>query len=101
VKHKYIEAINRKLSWERQFPVHARHVGLKGFMCSAWCGQHPRPGGRWVNVDELKPMNEDSQRTKERGIEDVEQSPVDKLLESYGFSGRFQTRDNSQPDPEY
>jgi hypothetical protein len=130
-------------------------MGLKWFMCSAWRGQDPRPGRRWVNVDELKSMNEDLQKTRERGIEDVEQNPVDKLLENYkdrmynlmrarsqmlgrgwattpfmsdkpdanptsnskpavqdnhadstiygkdGLSRRFQTRGNSQPDPEY
>jgi hypothetical protein len=80
VKHKYIEALNRRLSWDRHFPGHPKHLGLKGFMCSAWRGQDPRPGGRWVDVDELFDSKERTQKTTGKGIEDVEQSAVERLF---------------------
>ncbi|PVH85920.1 hypothetical protein DL98DRAFT_511018 [Cadophora sp. DSE1049] len=63
-KHRHIEALNRKLSWDRHFPI-GRHVGLKGFMCSAWRGHDSRPGGRWVNFDDLKTVNEKPQSSNE------------------------------------
>ena len=72
VKHKYIEAVNRKLSWERHNVASPRHSGFKGFMCSAWRGQDSSPGEQWVDVGQLK---------KPRGIEDVEQDAFDKLLD--------------------
>jgi hypothetical protein len=80
VKHKYIEALNRKLSWDRHFPAHPKHLGLKGFMCSAWRGQDPRPGGKWVDVDELFNNKERPRKGTEKGIEDVGQSALEKLL---------------------
>ena len=80
MKHKYMEALNRKLSWERKNPLSPRHFGFKGFMCSAWRGQDPRPGGRWVDVEDLNPTK-DGQQKSSRGIEDVEQSPFDKLFD--------------------
>jgi hypothetical protein len=79
MKHKYLEALNRKLSWERQTFISARNFGLKGFMCSAWRGQGLRPGGKWVNIDGLD-KSRDGQQYNARGIEDVEQSAFDKLL---------------------
>ncbi|KAE9363589.1 hypothetical protein N431DRAFT_115315 [Stipitochalara longipes BDJ] len=80
VKHKYIDALNRRLSWDRHSPVQTKHLGLKGFMCSAWRGQDPRPGGRWVDVDELFDNRERTQKGTGKGIEDVEQSAVEKLF---------------------
>lgn len=53
-KHKYVEALNRKLSWDRYLPGYPKTYGFKGFMCSAWHNHDARPGGRWVNVDELR-----------------------------------------------
>jgi hypothetical protein len=49
-------------------------------MCSAWRGQDPRPGGRWINVDELKTTNDGSQKSDGKGIEYVEQSALEKIL---------------------
>ncbi|KUJ16724.1 uncharacterized protein LY89DRAFT_63392 [Mollisia scopiformis] len=86
VKHKYIEALNRKLSWDRHLPMHLRHLrhsGLKSFMCSAWRGQDSRPGGRWVNSEDLEYMNERNTEKKERGIEDVEQNALNHLLDNH------------------
>ena len=80
VKHKYMEALNRRLSWDRHLPGHHKHLGLKSFMCSAWRGQDPRPGGRWIDVDELLDHKERSEKSTGKGIEDVEQSAVDKLF---------------------
>jgi hypothetical protein len=81
MKHKYTEAVNRKLSWERHNLISPRNVGLKGFMCSAWRGQDPRPGGSWVDVDQLDKAR-NGQQSNSRGIEDVEQNAFDKLLDS-------------------
>ncbi|KAH8783746.1 hypothetical protein BGZ57DRAFT_758320 [Hyaloscypha finlandica] len=82
VKHKYIEALNRRLSWDRHFPANPKHLGLKGFMCSAWRGQDSRPGGRWVDVDELFDSKERTQKATGKGIEDVEQSAVERLFKN-------------------
>ena len=49
-------------------------------MCSAWRGQDPRPGGRWVDVDELFDNRERTQKGTDKGIEEVEQSAVEKLF---------------------
>ncbi|KAF4636574.1 hypothetical protein G7Y89_g1515 [Cudoniella acicularis] len=83
VKHKYIEALHRKLSWDRrdrQIPEYARHMGLKGFMCSAWHRQDQRPGGRWVNVDKIDEINGEARERRENGVEDVDGSARDKIL---------------------
>ena len=80
LKHKYAEALNRKLSWDRRLPVYATHWGLKGLMCSSWRAHDPRPGGRWVNVDEVKDVKDDSKTTGSRGIEEVEQDALDELF---------------------
>jgi hypothetical protein len=86
VKHKYMEALHRKLLWDRHFPMQLRHLehsGLKSFMCSAWRGQDSRPGGRWVNSDDLDYMKKKDTNKKEGGIEDVEQTALDQLLEKH------------------
>ncbi|KAG0649364.1 hypothetical protein D0Z07_4465 [Hyphodiscus hymeniophilus] len=80
MKHKYMEAANRKSPWERYTVTSSRPFEIKGFMCSAWRGQDPRPG-RWVDVDHLD-ESITGQQTKSRGIEDVEQSAFDKLFDS-------------------
>jgi len=49
-------------------------------MCNAWRGQDPRPGGKWVDVDELFSSKERTEKATGKGIEDVEQSAVEKLL---------------------
>lgn len=49
-------------------------------MCSAWRGQDPRPSGRRVGIDKLKTVKDQSPSSNGRGIEDVEQSALDKLL---------------------
>lgn len=49
-------------------------------MCSSWRAHDPRPGGRWVNVDELKEVKDDSKTTGSRGIEQVEQDALDGLF---------------------
>ncbi|KAI9054878.1 hypothetical protein LZ554_002022 [Drepanopeziza brunnea f. sp. 'monogermtubi'] len=64
-KHRYIVALNRKLSWDRHFPIDSKHAGLKGFRCSAWGGQDSRGGGRWVNVDDLKSVDDFHRHSQE------------------------------------
>jgi len=78
-KHKHIEALNRKLSWDRHFPI-GRHVGLKGFMCSAWRGHDSRPGGRWVNVDDLKTVSEKPQSSHEDNHNKFDRSRLESLM---------------------
>ena len=70
--------MNRKLAWEHPNIIAPRHFAFKGFVCSAWRGQDPRTGGRWVDTDHSKKSKEES---SSRGIEDVEQNAVDELLE--------------------
>lgn len=86
-----MEALHRKLLWDRHFPMHLRHFkhsSLKSFMCSAWRGQDSRPGGRWVNSDDLEYINKRSTDKKQTGIEDVEQDALDHLLakENHNFT---------------
>ncbi|CZR66709.1 uncharacterized protein PAC_16610 [Phialocephala subalpina] len=85
VKHKYIEALNRKLSWDRHFPMHLRHNGLKSFMCSAWRGQDSRPSGRWVNMEDLNSMKERPKENNERsrGVEDEKEQNLYRLLDNH------------------
>lgn len=85
MKHKYIEALNRKLSWERHFPLHLRHNGLKSFMCSAWRGQDSRPGGRWVNMEDLDSMKEKPQENKERcrGVDNANEENLHQMLDKH------------------
>lgn len=80
IKHKYAEALNRKLSWDRRSPVYTSRWGLKGLMCSSWTGKDSRPGGRWVNMDELRQMRENLEASISHGIEDVEQNALDQLF---------------------
>lgn len=54
LKHKYSEVVSRQSSWDRQQPVRQPHWTFKSFMYSALRGHDPRPGGRWVNMEELK-----------------------------------------------
>jgi hypothetical protein len=75
-----MEAIARKLSWDRHFPIPPQKGAFKGFMCSAWHARDPRPGGRWVDTDEAHAVRDKSAKSREKGIEDVEESAVDQLL---------------------
>ncbi|KAE8452571.1 hypothetical protein EG329_013830 [Mollisiaceae sp. DMI_Dod_QoI] len=43
-------------------------------MCSAWRGQDSRPGGRWVNSDELDYINKKNKDNKNKGLEDGEEN---------------------------
>lgn len=85
IKQKCIEAINRKLDWDRQQPGSARQIGFKGFMCSAWRGQGPRLGGRWMNANSLGSDKIGTERNNNGGIEEVELSAFDKLWGKDGF----------------
>jgi hypothetical protein len=80
IKHKYAEALNRKLSWDRRLPLYATRWGLKGLMCSSWRAHDPRPGGRWVNVDEVREVKGESNTTSSCGIEEVEQEALNELF---------------------
>jgi hypothetical protein len=75
-----MEAITRKLSWDRHFPIAPQRGAFKGFMCSAWHARDPRPGGRWIDSDEVHTVRDKSAKSREKGIEDVEESAVDQLL---------------------
>lgn len=81
MKQKYIEAFTRKLSWDRQPPVHIKHRGLKSFMCGTWNGHNKRPGGRWIDMEEVEALS--ARKNTEGGIEEVEQTPVDRLLKNH------------------
>ncbi|EPE31014.1 hypothetical protein GLAREA_03981 [Glarea lozoyensis ATCC 20868] len=83
--HKYMEALNRKLLWdERRLPNYGKHFGLKSFMCSAWNHRNPQPHARWANLD-INGFDGEPPSAPERGIEDVEQSALDHLLNSKNF----------------
>jgi hypothetical protein len=74
VRHKYIEALNRKLSWDRQLPEYARNLGFKSFMCST------RLGGRWGSIDPFDDIKDKPKKNPENGIEDVEENAFEKLF---------------------
>ncbi len=73
LKHKYAELVNRKLFWDKPFTVYPKRVGFNSFMCSAWRSQDTRPGGRWVNVDELHTTKEKSPSDQQHAVEDAEE----------------------------
>jgi hypothetical protein len=84
-RHKYMEALNRKLMWDdKQLPNYAKHLGLKGFMCSAWHGRDPTLGGRWRKFANER-FDIGKFGASERGIEDVEQSALDHLMDQQNF----------------
>ncbi|KAH8659185.1 hypothetical protein BGZ60DRAFT_120161 [Tricladium varicosporioides] len=92
VKHKYIEALNRRLSWDRrdrQLPAYARHMGLKSFMCSAWHRQNVGPSGRWVDSNKLDGLRSEPRKDAGNGIEDVEGSALDKLFNSGDLARQY------------
>lgn len=92
MKHKHIEALNRRLSWDRrdrQLPAYARYMGLKSFMCSAWHRQDQRPGGRWVDSDKLDQLRSEPRKDVGNGIEDVEGSALDKLFNSGDIARQY------------
>ncbi|CAL3965226.1 unnamed protein product [Diplocarpon coronariae] len=70
------------------FPVNSREIGFKGFMRNAWRGQDPRPGRRWLNVDELKTA-EDFRRQSSNAEIKNERSRVSDQVKNrdslYGF----------------
>ncbi|CZT13505.1 uncharacterized protein RAG0_17000 [Rhynchosporium agropyri] len=84
-KYKHNEALNRKLSWDRHFPAN-QQVGLKGFMCSAWRSHDFRPGGRWVNVEDLRTGREEPEPNAESGSA---HDGIDKLYEFIRASSRI------------
>jgi hypothetical protein len=73
MKHKYMEALNRKLSWDRQLPDYAKNLGFKGIMCSA------RLRGRWVNNDPFDDSKSELKKDIGNGIEDVEADALDRF----------------------
>lgn len=79
IKYKYAEALNRKLTWDRPRSAYHDRSGFKSFMCSAWRGQEPRPGGRWVNMDVLE-ASRSRARDSPRDVEEAEQNELDRLL---------------------
>jgi hypothetical protein len=94
MKHKYIDALNRKPSYDCQNPTLARQFALKGFMYNTWRGQDPRATSRWVDIDELNNAKNDTQKRQDGGLEDVEtESAFDTLLNSKdGLYDLFQAR---------
>ncbi|OTB12652.1 hypothetical protein K445DRAFT_320796 [Daldinia sp. EC12] len=64
LRHKYAEAINRKLSWDqRPLDGHPRVV-LKHMLRRYW---NPRCGSRFVNYDELNDRHQQSPTTPDTG----------------------------------
>lgn len=49
LKHKYAEALSRRLRWDRHNATHIGHSGMKSFMCSAW---HERKSN--INLQKLQ-----------------------------------------------
>ncbi|KAH6716984.1 hypothetical protein BKA61DRAFT_316159 [Leptodontidium sp. MPI-SDFR-AT-0119] len=78
-RNRHIEALNRKLSWDRHFPING-NAGLKGFMCSAWRSHDSRPGGRWVNVDDLKTANEKPGSNSEDIHDGIDKSRLESFM---------------------
>ncbi|KAG4432508.1 hypothetical protein IFR05_012005 [Cadophora sp. M221] len=78
-RNRHIEALNRKLSWDRHFPING-NAGLKGFMCSAWRSHDSRPGGRWVNVDDLKTAKEKPEGHSEDIHDGIDKSRLESFM---------------------
>lgn len=83
LKHKYVEHINRRLSWDKHpFAEDTRHA-LKRMMNSYWHSHDARPGGRYYDDAEPSkqrtPENQDGARPGQN-IEDVERGAMDHLM---------------------
>ncbi|KAI8964412.1 hypothetical protein F5Y11DRAFT_316252 [Daldinia sp. FL1419] len=67
LKHKYTEALHRKLSWDqRSIDGHPRVV-LKHMLRRYWSPTQPRCGSRFVNYDEINDRRQQSRVTPDTG----------------------------------
>lgn len=96
LRHKYVEHINRRLSWEKHpFAEDARHA-LKRMAKGCWQSSDPRPGGRYCDDSER-----DKQRSTEeqnvvrpgQNIEDVERGAMEHLM--FGTHRQHNAQDQS------
>ncbi|KAH8804719.1 hypothetical protein F5884DRAFT_422790 [Xylogone sp. PMI_703] len=81
LQRKYIQAVNRKLAWDGGYRgAYPKHSDLKGFMTSTWRGHVMRPAARWIDLNSWHAASTHSQPANSAGIEEVERSALDKLL---------------------
>ncbi|KAB8292388.1 hypothetical protein EYC80_008123 [Monilinia laxa] len=62
LKYKYLETLDRKFAWDHKPSSFMKHFG-KNFGCSAWMARDTRPGGRWVNMDQIVKTRDDAEPT--------------------------------------
>ncbi|RDL33781.1 uncharacterized protein BP5553_08149 [Venustampulla echinocandica] len=79
-KHKYNELLNQNVSWNRKLRKSSRHLGLKGFMCSAWQRQDVRPGGRWTRTSPLDDVDGGPRKTSQNRAEDPRSDSFEHIL---------------------
>ncbi|TDZ28442.1 hypothetical protein C8035_v007461 [Colletotrichum spinosum] len=82
ISYKYMESINRKLSWDPSSRADDSRVVLKKTMANCWIRHgHSHSKGRYVNADPVKDASEDASGTRPgQNIEDVERSAINALF---------------------
>ncbi|KAI0109965.1 hypothetical protein F4814DRAFT_425119 [Daldinia grandis] len=67
LKHKYVEALHRKLSWDQRSIDGPPNVVLKHMLRRYWSPTQPRCGSRFVNQDELNDRRQQNRVTPDTG----------------------------------
>ncbi|KAI3543698.1 hypothetical protein CSPX01_06021 [Colletotrichum filicis] len=86
IKYKYMESINRKLSWDPNSRAQDSRIVMKKMLAQCWIRQgHTRSGGRYVREEDVKKggSGETPGTRPGQNIEDVERSAINAL-----FSGK-------------
>ncbi|GKT61633.1 hypothetical protein ColTof4_02733 [Colletotrichum tofieldiae] len=83
IKYKYMESINRKLSWDPNSRAEDSRIVMKKMLAQCWIRHgHTRSNGRYVREDDVKKSGStDPPGTRPgQNIEDVERSAINSLF---------------------
>ncbi|KZL79418.1 conserved serine-threonine rich protein [Colletotrichum incanum] len=83
IKYKYMESINRKLSWDPNSRAEDSRIVMKKMLAQCWIRHgHTRSNGRYVREDDVKNngSNDASGTRPGQNIEDVERSAINSLF---------------------
>ena len=93
LRYRYMESLNRKLSWENNPRDDSAKAAVKTVMDRFTQTRRPPTGGKYVNIDDVKSWSDDlSGQRPGRNIEDVEREAIDHL-----FSTRKTGAERSEP----
>ncbi|POR32578.1 Uncharacterized protein TPAR_07216 [Tolypocladium paradoxum] len=89
LRYRYMESLNRKLSWENSPLEDSAKGAIMGAMARFTQTLRSPARGKYVNVDDAKTWSDDlSGRRPGRNIEDVEREAIDHLFSTRRASGK-------------